>query len=549
MEQFCPWEPAQFFIFSTNVPQLLFYSHVPVMVVALIIGLAVFLKSKKSQISNLLLTITLLFFCWSSFDLLLYATNNPSVVMFFWSLQILVEPLIYLIGLYLTFLFIEKREPSFQSKFWIFLLYLPIVFLLPTSYSLSGVSLEDCTAIENFIAQYYTYVIEFVSSFSIIALLLHTLTKKEQQEKYRETVLFGSAVLLFFLAFSWGNIIGSFSDDWVLAQVGFIGMPIFIGFLAYMIVKFKTFDIKLVGAQALIFSLLILIGSQFFFIQTDINRVLTAITLIITGAIGTNLVRSVKKEVALREHIEKLAKDLESANDRLKELDTLKSEFVSMATHQLRAPLTAIKGYASMLVQGDYGLVPENIRPTIDTILESSNALAFVVNDFLDVSRIEQGRMKYEFSVFDLGKLVYDVVQELDPIIARKGLKIKLDVEKNLVVRADIGKMRQVIGNLIDNSVKYTPSGSIFVLAERAGGATVQITIKDTGVGIKPETLPKLFQKFSRAEDASKANILGTGLGLYVAKQLITAQGGKVWAESEGEGKGSTFVVELPLKS
>src|SRR3989344_4417823 len=149
--------------------------------------------------------------------------------------------------------------------------------------------------------------------------------------------------------------------------------------------------------------------------------------------------------------IKKLAKEREKTNERLKELDQLKSEFVSLATHQIRGPLTAIKGYASMMRDGDYGAVPEKIRGTIDIIYESSNALTIIVQDFLDVSRIEQGSMKYEFTIFDFSKLAQSVGEELAPTVERRGLQLKLEIEPRILVNADAGKMRQVIGNLIDN--------------------------------------------------------------------------------------------------
>ena len=234
-----------------------------------------------------------------------------------------------------------------------------------------------------------------------------------------------------------------------------------------------------------------------------------------------------------------MAKELEVANVRLNWAD--ESEFVSLALANQR-PAHRHQGLAQM-TQGDYGVVPDNLKEIIQTISDSSNALMVVVQDFLDVSRIEQGKMKYDFSVFDLSKLTYDVANELSPNIERKGLRSKLEIEPNINVYSDIGKIRQVIQNLIDNALKYTQKGYITVSLKRPGiGATYDTRY---GVGIKPEVLPKLFQKFSRAEDASKANILGTGLGLYVAKQLIEAQNGKVWRIG-GEGKGPTFMVELP---
>ena len=200
-----------------------------------------------------------------------------------------------------------------------------------------------------------------------------------------------------------------------------------------------------------------------------------------------------------------------------------------------------------MAQEGDYGPIPENLKPVIDTVFESSNALTGVVQDFLDISRIEQGRMKYDYTVLDFSRLVRAVAEELEPNIRRKGLKLRMEIIEGLHVYADAGKLRQVIENLVDNSIKYTKEGSLVVRVVR-NGRNAAFSITDTGIGIRPETLPNLFRKFSRAEDASKANIIGTGLGLYIARQLIETQKGKVWAESEGEGKGATFTIELPLK-
>jgi signal transduction histidine kinase len=179
-------------------------------------------------------------------------------------------------------------------------------------------------------------------------------------------------------------------------------------------------------------------------------------------------------------------------------------------------------------------------------IFQSCDSLTDLVEDFLNISRIEQGRMKYEMTRFDFVELVNQVVNEIKPNIDNKGLELKTNMESQVFIFADKLKMKQIIGNLIDNSIKYTPKGSIFVSVFKKDNKAV-LSIKDTGVGVKKETIEHLFKKFSRAEDASKANILGTGLGLYLAKQIITAHSGRIWVESEGEGKGSEFFVELQL--
>jgi len=136
---------------------------------------------------------------------------------------------------------------------------------------------------------------------------------------------------------------------------------------------------------------------------------------------------------------------------------------------------------------------------------------------------------------------------ELKPNIEAAGLSYEFHSDDGeYPVYADQNKMRQVIGNLIDNAIKYTPTGGMAVSVKKEG-EVVRFVLKDTGIGISPEDIPKLFNKFTRAKDASKQNVIGTGLGLYIAKQMVEAQNGKVWLESEGLGKGTTSIMELPL--
>jgi signal transduction histidine kinase len=247
-----------------------------------------------------------------------------------------------------------------------------------------------------------------------------------------------------------------------------------------------------------------------------------------------------------------LAKDLEAANERLRELDKQKTEFISFATHQLRAPLTAMKGYASLIVEGDLGEVAAKVKEAVERMFESAKTMTTVVDDYLNVSRIELGTMKYNMEPLDMDKMAEEVVGELKPNIMKAGLKFdyKAVGEGPWTVSADPDKLKQVIANIIDNSVKYTPSGSLTVLLERVpnadGTIPVRFSVTDTGIGIAPGVMPKLFQKFSRADNANKQNIHGTGLGLFIVREIVNAHKGRVWAESAGEGKGSKFIVELP---
>ncbi|MFA6601378.1 MAG: HAMP domain-containing sensor histidine kinase [Candidatus Paceibacterota bacterium] len=254
-------------------------------------------------------------------------------------------------------------------------------------------------------------------------------------------------------------------------------------------------------------------------------------------------------EVNQRLRIESLATDLEKSNTRLIELDRQKSEFVSFASHQLRGPLTAMKGYASLLLEGDMGELTKEARQGVSRIYDSTNTLVSIVNDYLNASRIELGQMKYAFETIDLRNLIEDVVAEMKPNIDKTGIKFSFTAEDGDIdyqMTADRDKLKQVIANIVDNSLKYTPQGSITTkLALDKARHLFVFSVTDTGVGIAPETLPRLFQKFSRAENANKSNIRGTGLGLYVAKQMVEAHHGTIKATSPGEGKGATFTVEL----
>jgi|SRR3989344_604842 len=547
----CEWAISRLLIISENVfDALVYYSHLFPLVIAVGLGIFVFLKNYKTLVGRLFLALTIAFGLWIFSDLVLWSDPNPNHIMFFWSLTILFEPIIYILGLYFLMVYANGGDISDKTKWTFLALLLPTILFLPTKLSILGFNYTNCDreVIESLLV-YYGYFVELIITFwsLIFAIRAYSKTPREKRGGLLFTV---AGVLLFFAFFASGNIIGSISENWTFGQYGLFGMPIMFAFLTYAITRYHTFSIKTLSTEILVICQALLVGSLLLIDEISYIRIVVAITLGVAILLGWALVRSVKKEVEQREHIEKLALDLEKANARLRELDQMKSQFLSFASHQIRSPLTAIKGYTSMALEGDFGEMPEKIKGVIETLDKSAQSLIVIVNEFLDVSRIEQGRMKYEMSDFDVRKLVEETVAELRPNVEQKGLKFTFDadVKHDYRVYADQGKIKQVIGNIVDNAIKYTPSGSIDVKVSRTK-STVNITVSDTGVGIEPDVIPKLFSMFGRAKDASKTNVTGTGLGLYVAKQMIEAHRGQIWIESEGKGKGSTFHIELPAKN
>jgi signal transduction histidine kinase len=327
--------------------------------------------------------------------------------------------------------------------------------------------------------------------------------------------------------------------------------------ITYAIIKYGLFEIKVITTEFITLSTWILMFVKIILDKNNSDRAFDLIILLLLIISGIYVIRNVIKEISLREKDDKLVSDmtdlnqtLEKTNVKLKDLDQKKSEFMSLATHQLRAPLTAMRGYYSMIQDGTFGKIdnPE-IEDVINKISRSTTDLTMIVEDYLNISRIEQGRMQYNFVSIDIADIVNDVIKEVSPTVHHAGLTLNLnyDTSQKYIVSVDQGKIKQVIFNIIDNSIKYTPKGSINVSITKTTNKKVLISIKDTGVGIKSGVIPQLFKKFTRAPDASDTNILGTGLGLYVADQILKAHDGHTWAQSEGQDKGSQFYIELGL--
>ncbi len=237
---------------------------------------------------------------------------------------------------------------------------------------------------------------------------------------------------------------------------------------------------------------------------------------------------------------------LSAAYKRLKQLDSAKNEFISIASHQLRTPLTSIKGYISLIRDGDYGRIGKEVDTALKKIFISNERLIKLVNDLLSLSRIEFGKFTFAFRNNDIADMVEGIVEGFNLEAENKNLKIKYikPTKKIHSFVFDKSKMHEVISNLIDNAIKYTPTGGIEVQVKESG-SKIRIIISDTGKGMGKEEVEYIFDKFRRGEGSSSLNTEGTGLGLYVCKKIVDAHKGKVFAISDGVGKGSQFIVEL----
>ncbi len=252
--------------------------------------------------------------------------------------------------------------------------------------------------------------------------------------------------------------------------------------------------------------------------------------------------------VTLQREVDEATAQLKLTNKKLKQLDTAKDEFISMASHQLRTPLTAVKGYVSMVMDGDAGKISEEQKKLLGEAFSSSQRMVYLIADLLNVSRIKTGKFVIEPVEVDLATMVAEEVDQLTPTATTREVSIKYTPPATFpTLMLDKTKTRQVIMNFIDNAIYYTKSGGDITVTVTAKKDHVEYRVKDNGIGIPSADQHKLFTKFFRASNAKKARPDGTGLGLYMAQKIITAQGGSVTFKSK-EGKGSTFGFNLPLK-
>jgi signal transduction histidine kinase len=245
--------------------------------------------------------------------------------------------------------------------------------------------------------------------------------------------------------------------------------------------------------------------------------------------------------LSLQERVNEATRKLRHSNEKLKSLDETKDDFISMASHQLRTPLTSVKGYLSMVLEGDAGKITQTQREMLGQAFFSSQRMVYIIADLLNVSRIKNGKFVIERVRTNLAGIVEEELEQLEESAAIRTLTLQYDKPEDFPdLYLDETKTRQIIMNFIDNAIYYTPEGGRIIIRLIDRPLTVELQVEDNGIGVPRSEQHHLFTKFYRAANARKARPDGTGLGLFMAKKVIIAQGGSLIFNSQ-EGKGSTF--------
>ena len=571
--------------------------------IAIFLAFIVFSDNPKEKVNRIYLWMTILMMAWVNFAYIPRVISQQYYDFGLISLRVawFVTPLFF-IFLYLLSLTLSEKKYRFLT--WSVIIIGTILSLI-TGFSNSVISgFQAVNKVTTII--YGNFKIPFLIGISLITIaILIPLFSKKNIFRDRKMQLFSFGLFTFLLLNVIFNItLPMFFGISRLYFLGDYSTLILLSFIAYAITTHKLFNTKVIVAEMISFFIWIGIAVQLLTSNTFNARLLSGGLLIFAILFGTFLIRSVKKEVRQREEIEKLAEQLEvayenekkakeqiekmaedvrrayevekRANEELEQLDKVKNQFLMSVQHDLKTPLTSIMWYSDLILKGQFGKINKKVAEVVKRFQVLAQDNIRKVKNFLDASQFQLGKNIVTLTPgVPLAPVLYEIANEFKFKTETEGLYIKLE-KPNLtpIISADTEKLKSALYNIIDNAIKYTKKGGVTIKIHpvKSSGAgvlpsakqfdrikdqksniknnkdSVVIEIKDTGIGMTQEQINDLFSKmFERSKEAKKTFIMGSGVGLYMANQIIKMHNGSIRVESEGEGKGSTFYVELPM--
>jgi len=514
------------------------------LILNLFLALFVLLKSPKNQINISFSFFVFTVVAWMSVNYLSNQNFSYETAFIFNKLIFVISPYISYALLFFAFAFPTKIN-RFSRKYLVFLLIPVLVSNVLTFFNLvikditfipgGGTGVIFGMGIVFFGAQFVTYLLWS------IALLVKKYLRSSGAEKVRLQYLLAGVVILTVVGTVTNFIVPLLFNNFVMSNIGPILSFFVFAFTAYAIVQHELFDIKVIATQILTVLICLVLFAKVMVSQSGVELMVNALILGIVVIFGIFLVRSVVKEVDQRRELERLTK-------KLKETDTMKNEFISVAAHELRAPLTAVKGYTSMIIEGDTGPISDKAKEFLQDTLVSTARMIRLVNNMLDVGRIEEGRIIYQEGFCNVSEIVKQAFGEFKLEAEHKNIEYKIDIPDGVhaSVYVDKDRLHEVVVNFLSNALKYTDAGSVMVKMTNPSLDRVKVEVIDTGRGITSKEQKKLFRKFYRV----KSNIgktIGSGLGLYISKLLIEKFGGEIGVVSQA-GRGSNFWFVLPRR-
>ncbi len=515
---------------------LIYYSHIPIIVLCIFLTLFLLIQRNKTPQTLLFVTLNLLFSLWVMSDLATWVLLYDSrITMFAWSTMELIETSFFFVALNFGYHFFFSKSIPLRFNSILALPLLLIFYFTVTGDVIHNYNIVLCEATENaFVASWLAPLIDLLYFIALTVVTFWALLKNRVDRV--KNGLFAFGLLSFLLLYQIFNFISDYSNDYNWSLLTLAGMPVFLAVIGFSAVRYHLFNLKIIGTEMFVFIFIFVTASQFAFIQSTVNMYLNGGTTIMLLIGGYFLIRSVKRVEAQR---------IALANANLGQ-----ENFIHFLSHEIKGYLTVARnGYAS-IVEGDYGnAIPPALLSMSGNALKRLNDGVMTVENILKSANLKSGKVTFDFESINLRNMVMEKVEATRAFAEERGLTLAVVIPegKEYVIRGDKENLKEhVFKNIIENAVHYTEKGTVTVSLERKQDS-VLFSVHDTGVGITEEDKARLFTEGGRGANSMKMNIHSTGHGLFIAKNIVLAHKGRIWAESAGVGQGATFIVELPV--
>ena len=524
-----------------------------VSMLSLWLGSSVFISNKRKKENQLFFIMSILIFLWPIFGYLTYFADDVFLAMFWVKLAYATVSL-FVVVLYFFFLLFIGEEKKFKV-YNIFVVTggaLLVFMSIFTNFIVESITLMEIGVEPVFCFGAYIFYLFVFSIFVFILFRLYVSYSIFSRKKRIKIQYFFIGIIIFLLLNTIFNIILPISQgNFQNFQYGNYAAIFLLAFTAYAITKHELMGVKTLITQTLIVMISIVLLADLFVLTDDLTmQLLKAGILAAFLYFSRGMIESVKKEKKARRELEKLNNKLKKANQKLEGLIEMKNEFLHITSHQLRTPLTAIRGMISMWYEGSFDhLSKRKKKEILKNICISAERLNNITNDMLNSIELEGGVFKFQFKQVSLEKVIEESINVLKFNYDKKGLYVNFGAKNRKIpaIEAEPSYVSQIFLNLIDNACKYTNKGGVDIDV-RKSGKYAEITIKDTGIGVSKSDQKKIFQKFTRSKEAMIENASGSGLGLFIVEKIIKAHYGKIEFYSKGKGKGSTVKVYLPIR-
>jgi len=513
------------------------------------LALLVLASSRHSSVHQTFSALIFFIAFWLSSSLFVDLSLDIAGVVFWAQTSIVWAAAIPSLWVYFSYIFPKRQKIQRWKQALIILPSLLFLVLSPTELNIRSIEITAEGARKIYHGPLYTILFFYFLVFSTWGFVRLFQNYKQRRGVVRIQIKYISigAIISTALAIC-GTIIFPYLGIEAVTNFASLTILFFIVFSTYAVLRHHLLNIRVMTAEVFTGLLVLVLLVNVFSFETKEQLILNIGLFFAAVVFGIFLIKSVLQEINAREEVEEMAHKLRGANVKLRRVDKAKSEFISIASHQLRTPLSTIKGYVSMILDGTYGEVDDAKKEVLGRVYSSNERLITLVNDLLNLSRIERGKLQFEFrQVDDLAQILTSVINEFRVNLEKKKLTIEY-IEKQLpIISVDPHKLRQVFVNIIDNAIKYTEKGGLKITTEVTPRRII-ISFKDTGMGMTREEIDSICEKFRRGRGGEKYHAGGMGIGLYICHKIMEAHEGKVYAKSGGRDKGSVFYVEIPYK-